>query len=328
MKPSQVAPLLKAMLAIHRPVMIWGAPGVGKSEIVYQIAQNIDHELREMRLSIMDPTEVKGILFPNTKTKEANWYFPETLPKKGKGILFIDEINTAPPAVQAAAYQLILNRKLGEYELPEGWRIVAAGNRMGDRGVTYQMPSPLANRFVHIDLEPDLDDYCLHATKSGVSDDNIAFLRYRPDLLHKFDAAANPRAFPTPRTWFFVDEISKLGLPPLLELEAIKGTVGEGPASERAAFMKTIKNMPKIDEILLNPDKVKVPEEPSVLYALSTALANFASENNFDRLMRYTERMPVEFQVVTVRSALRREVGCDETKAYQKWAIKNSSVLI
>lgn len=316
------------MLAIHRPVMLWGPPGIGKSDLVHQVGMFTEHDVWEMRLSIMDPTEVKGILFPNTKTKEANWFFPDTLPKKGKGILFLDEINTAPPAVQAAAYQLVLNRRLGEYVLPKDWRIVAAGNRMGDRGVTYAMPSPLANRFIHLDLDPDLDDWCLWAMKNGVANENIAFLRFKPDLLHKFDPATNPRAFPSPRTWVFVDEISKLNLPPALEFEAVKGAVGEGPASERAAFLKTLKHMPKIDEILLNPEKVKVPEEPSVLYALSTALANVSSENNFDRLMIYVDRMPKEFQVVTVRTAIKRETGCDETKAYQKWAIENSSVLI
>ena len=142
MKASNISTVVNKLIDQKLPVFIWGAPGIGKSSIVKQIAKQRELEFIDLRLSLLDPTDLKGIPFFNSETKEGIWAKPSFLPSKqdSKGILFLDEINTAPPAVQASAYQLILDRKVGEYELPEGWSIVAAGNRENDRGVVYKMP--------------------------------------------------------------------------------------------------------------------------------------------------------------------------------------------
>src|SRR2546423_9189043 len=208
MRPSHISAMLDrefsstASLA-HTPVMVWGPPGVGKSRIVAAIAEAHRVPLVDIRLSQMEPTDLRGIPFRNGARVE--WSVPALLPEESRhgarGILFLDEITSAPPTVTAAAYQLILDRRLGEYEVPAGWAIFAAGNRYGDRGVSYVMPSPLANRFTHYEIEPHLDDWIAWAHGSGLDDRVIAFLRFRPDLLFHFDAGRNPVAFPSPRSW-------------------------------------------------------------------------------------------------------------------------------
>jgi MoxR-like ATPase len=186
----------------HTPVMLWGAPGVGKSQIVAQVAQLNQVPMIDIRLSQMEPSDLRGIPFRNNDQVE--WAIPSMLPNvkdHGKtGILFLDEITSAAPSVSAAAYQLILDRRLGQYEIPEGWAILAAGNRQGDRGITYTMPAPLANRFSHYDVDVNLDDWVAWAYEHNIDDRIIAFLRFRPDLIFDFDAAQNPMAFPSPRS--------------------------------------------------------------------------------------------------------------------------------
>ena len=185
----------------HTPVMLWGPPGVGKSQMVAQVAQHHDVNLIDIRLSQMEPSDLRGIPFRNELAVE--WAVPSMLPNAVRhgqqGILFLDEITSAPPSVSAAAYQLILDRKLGEYEVPDGWAIIAAGNRQGDRGVTYSMPAPLANRFSHYEVDINLDDWVAWAYANSIDERIIAFLRFRQDLLFDFDPAHNPIAFPSPR---------------------------------------------------------------------------------------------------------------------------------
>jgi len=189
----------------HTPVMIWGPPGVGKSELVAQVAKSHEVPLIDIRLSQLEPSDLRGIPFRVDHAVE--WAVPRMLPDAsrhgGTGILFLDEITSAAPAVSAAAYQLILDRALGDYQVPDGWVIFAAGNRQGDRGVTYSMPTPLANRFTHYNFDVNLDDWVLWAHRNKIDERVIAFLRFRPELLFDFDPALDPVAFPTPRSWEF-----------------------------------------------------------------------------------------------------------------------------
>ena len=248
------------------------------------------------------------------------WAPPNFLPTKGKGLLFLDEMNSAPQAVQAAAYQLILNRKVGDYVLPPGWSVLAAGNRAGDRAVTHAMPSALANRFVHIDFEVDADDWGQWAVANEISDETRGFIRFRPNLLHSFDPKTNDRAFPTPRSWAFVDKLINSNLAPEVEYELIKGTVGEGAAAEYIAYMRLAKDLPSAAEILLNPQTAPVPEEPASLYAISTMLDKHLKITNFSAGMTYIERLPLEFQVVTIRSATAINRDLTGTKEFVKWS--------
>jgi len=328
MKPSSIRAALPKLIAKQRPVFLWGAPGVGKSDVIKQIAEDHKLELRDVRLSLLDPIDLKGFPTIDTVKKQMSWLPADFLPKKGKGLLFLDEMNSAPQSVQAAAYQLVLNRKIGEYKLPDGWSVMAAGNRTSDRSVVHAMPAALANRFVHLDFDINVDDWSHWAMDNDIHTDLRAFIRFRPNLLHSFDSASNPRAFPSPRSWAFVNDIYKDNHSADDEYELVKGTVGEGAAAEFSGFVRQIKDLPTIDQVLLDPDGTKIPSSPAAMYAMVTALDAKATTANLERIMKYTDRMPVEFQVVFVRSAIRRDSKLTGTKAYMNWGIKNQSVLL
>jgi len=151
-RPSDAIAEVEHLIKKQRPVMIWGPPGIGKSDIIAQIGQKLDREVIDLRLLLMEPTDLRGIPYYNKSQNKMDWAPPVDLPSdpKSTAILFLDELNAAPMATQAAAYQLILNRRIGTYVLPKGVSVVAAGNRESDKGVTYRMPSPLANRVIHI----------------------------------------------------------------------------------------------------------------------------------------------------------------------------------
>lgn len=328
MKPSSLRTAIPKLLAKQRPAFLWGAPGVGKSDLVAQVAKDHKLELRDVRLSLLDPIDLKGFPTVDTVKKQMKWLPADFLPRKGKGLLFLDEMNQAPQSVQGAAYQLVLNRKIGEYELPEGWSVMAAGNRAGDRSIVHTMPSALANRFVHLDYDVNVDDWNLWAMENKLHDDLRAFIQFRPNLLHSFDPLTNPRAFPSPRSWAFVNDIYKDGYSEDDQLEMIKGTVGEGAAAEFSGFVRLIKDLPRVDQVLIDPDGTKVPESPAGMYAMVTALDAKATTNNLARIMTYTDRLPVEFQTVFVRSAIRRDPALTGTKCYMDWGIKHQSVLL
>ena len=334
MKPSSIITALTALTERKRPVFIWGAPGVGKSDVVQAVADKRNVELRDVRLSLMDPTDIKG--FPHitetksgkTMVKQMAWVPPNFLPIDGNGILFLDELVSAPRAVQAAAYQLILNRRVGDYELPPGWSIVAAGNRTGDRAVVHEMPSPLANRFVHIDFDVDMEDWYAWATANKISNVVRSFIRFKPKALHSFNPESNERAFPTPRSWVFVDDVVSNGkYTPDVELELIKGTVGEGAAAEFIAHMRMAKDLPTADEILMSPETAPVPGSPASKYAVCSSLDSVASKATWTRLMKYMSRMEPEYQVLFARSAVQACRDIASSQDYIKWITSNRELI-
>ena len=324
MKPSAITTALRALTEARQPVFIWGGPGIGKSAVVRQVAAAAGLPLRDVRALLLDPVDLRGLPFLGTDGR-AKWAAPDFLPSDGCGILFLDELNAAPAMVQAACYQLVLDRSLGEYRLPEGWAIVAAGNREGDRGATTRMPAPLRNRFVHLDFELDGEEWSRWAIKTGIRAEVIAFLRFRPELLSVFDRDAH--AFPSPRSWEFVARMIDCGAGRGVEHELFAGAVGAGAATEFSAFLATYRELPNIDAILLNPLQEPVPEGPAAQYAVSAALARCASDLNFDRICAYIERLPVEFQVLCVRDASLRAPEVRHTPAYTRWAISHHEAL-
>lgn len=330
MKPSNVITTLHHLLDINRPVFIWGPPGAGKSDVVAQVAAERKLELRDVRLSLLDPVDMKGFPTPDLAKNVMRWLPADFLPTKGKGILFLDEMNSAPQSVQAAAYQLVLTGQIGEYKMPAGWRIIAAGNRAGDRSVVHAMPAALANRFYHIDFDINVEDWCLWANKNGIHSDVVAFIRFRQNLLHSYDATQNPRAFASPRTWKFLNDsyASQSKLPKGLALDVYKGVVGDGPASEFISFVDVISQLPSIDEIALAPTTAKLPNSPSAKYAISTSLARATSMKNFDAFMKYVERLDTEFQVLYMTDTLARDTSVAKTAAFTTWSRKNSDVVL
>src|SRR6266852_1377236 len=320
MKASAVVKALRSLVHATQPVLLWGGPGFGKSSVVHQLAAVLNMPLQDVRVLLLDPVDLRGLPFLG-KDGRSQWATPDFLPKDGSGILFLDELNAAPAMVQASCYQLVLDRKLGEYSLPEGWAIVAAGNRDSDRAVTTRMPTPLRNRFVHLEFEVDLQELSEWAIRAGVRPEVIAFLRFRPEILNVFDRDAN--AFPSPRSWEFVSGILAEGPNRRLEQELYVGAVGLGAATEFGAFLKTFRELPSIEGILMNPAREPVPDQPGAQYAVATALANSASDTNFDRMCVYLQRMPTEFQVFCVRDASLRDPSIRSTKGYVTWAVEN-----
>jgi MoxR-like ATPase len=153
----------------------------------------------------LDPVDLRGL--PRISADQAEWVPPKFLPTSGQGILFLDELTAAPQMTQAGCYQLVLDRKLGEYRLPEGWVVIAAGNPASERGVHFSMPRPLRNRFVHLDLEPDFEDWSKWAMRAGIRPEILAFLRFKPALLHDADATSDQNAWPTPRSWEMASQV-------------------------------------------------------------------------------------------------------------------------
>jgi hypothetical protein len=306
MKSSDCAAALRVLIESNRPGYLWGAPGTGKSAIVKALASETCRELRDIRAVLLDPVDLRGI--PRVKNDVTRWIPPAFLPRgDSRGILFLDELAQAPVSVQNACLQLTLDRRLGEYELPDGWAIVAASNRADDRAGAGRITSALAGRFVHLDLDVSADDWQSWALAAGIAPEVRAFLRYRPACLFTFDPRqANQRAFASPRSWEFVSQIFGK-LPEPIRLATLTGAVGEGPAAEFCAFVQVYSALPDPQAILRAPDSAPVPSEPSVIYALAGALAETArtaAAAGLDAIARYCGRMPAEFAVVTFRDAL------------------------
>lgn len=327
MKPSKLKQAIRRSIRARRPLMMWGPPGVGKSSLLKAIGAEDNLQVNDLRLSLLDPVDLRGFPFRDGGTMR--WAPADLLPQDpdSRGILFLDEINAAPPATQAAAYQLVLDRQIGTYRLPDGWTIIAAGNRESDAGVTYTMPAPLANRFIHEDFDVDFDDWVKWAQDKQLRVEVLNFIRFRPELLNKFDP--DSRSFPTPRSWEFVSDILADGdEDPEVEMGLIGGSVGKGACAEFKAFLKIFRDLPNPDLVLMNPKAAKVPTDPATLYALCGALSVRANEGNFERFMEYAERVKPEFQVLMVRDAVTRSRNLADTKEFTDWAIKNGDVIL
>jgi MoxR-like ATPase len=352
MKSSAIKKSIKKAIIAKRPVYLWGAPGVGKSNVVEQVADElyaadsggsvdahgtyrdvagavaIRPYLIDVRSVLLDPVDLRGIPSVNGDGL-AHWCQPDFLPRRGKGILFLDELSSAPPSTQAALYQLVLDRRLGDYVLPEGWTIIAAGNRETDRAVVTRMSSALASRFLHINFEIDLKDWVTWALGAGIRTEVIAFLRFRSELLHQFDPAKNEKAYPCPRTWQFVAQLLDTNLDADIEYELLAGTVGEGATVEFLGFLRVFRTLPNPDLVLTNPDKAAVPTDPATLHAICGALAKRANENNIERVVTYAYRLPVEFQVLLIHvDCLHHCPSIANTRAFIEWETKNQDVVL
>lgn len=340
MRPSQIAAALEYLVDASQPVMLHGSPGVGKSDVVRQLAKKRNIDLIDLRLSQLDPVDLRGVPSVDPKKKVTSWNTPSFLPTEGNGILFLDEINSAAQATQAAAYQLVLDRKLGDYVMPKGWAIIAAGNRTTDRAIVNQMSTALKNRFTHLNYEVNNDDWCDWALRSNIAIEVLGFIRFRPMLLNEFESRGDSKeekkrlqtikdaqAFATPRSWEFLSRVVQQKPDPSLEYELYSGIVGEGCAAEFVGYLKYYRNLPNLDALLMSPDKTKVPEEPATLYALATGLATKATPDNMERVVKYALRMPAEFQVLLMKDAIVRDNALTNTKAFNEWSIKNADIM-
>ena len=305
-----------------RPIFLWGPPGIGKSDIVAQITAGLSNSyLIDIRLSLWEPTDIKGIPYFDANEGKMVWGAPSELPDEAMAakydhiVLFLDEMNSAAPAVQAAAYQLILNRRVGQHRLPDNVIIVAAGNREADKGVTYRMPAPLANRFVHLEMAVNFDDWFSWAVNNKVHQDVVGYLQFAKADLYDFDPKSASRSFATPRSWSFVSELLDEQLDEGTTTDLVAGAVGEGLAIKFMAHRKIAASMPDPSEILAGKVKEMKSKEISAMYSLTVSLcyelkeASDANDKKFDdkvnNFLRFAmDNFDTELVVMGIKLAL------------------------
>jgi len=315
---------IRKCFAKKRPAFLWGPPGIGKSEVVEGIAREMGGFMIDLRLGQMDPTDIRGVPFYNKDLGVMDWAPPIDLPTQELCdqypivVLFLDEMNSAAPAVQAAAYQLILNRRVGKYVLPDNVVMIAAGNRESDKGVTYRMPTPLANRFIHIEMRADFTAWADWAVYVGIHKDVVGYLSFAKQVLYVFDAKSASRSFATPRSWTFVSELLEDDdLDTETATDLIAGTVGEGLAVKFMAHRKVAGKLPNPTDVLEGKvKKLKVDEVSaqyslviSMCYELKDALENGLSNKDFhkraDNFFRFMmDNFETELVVMGARIAL------------------------
>ena len=276
LRPAELAATLKVLVEARQPVMVWGPPGCAKSEIAQQVAAEGGRTYCDVRALLLDPVDLRGIPWRDQDNR-TRWAAPDFLPPSTSTALYLvnlEELPSAVPMVQAALFQLVRDRKCGEYELPEGASLMACGNRQADRSVVHRMPTPLASRFVHLEIKVDAPDWCAWAAGSGIAPEVLFYIQMRPDMLHQFDPQSREAAFACPRTWEFVSNIvNQRGvLDPGVERALFRGAVGEAAAVEFTAFLKVWRELPHPKAVIDDPENAGIPDNASALMALCGSL--------------------------------------------------------
>jgi len=338
--PNKAKNSIRHAIAKKRPIFLWGPPGIGKSDIVKQITENLSNShLIDVRLSLWEPTDIKGIPYYDAKQSKMVWAPPSELPDEEMAshfdhiVLFLDEMNSAAPAVQAAAYQLILNRRVGQYKLPDNVLIIAAGNREADKGVTYRMPAPLANRFIHLELAVDFDDWAQWATDNRIHRDVVGYLTFAKKDLYDFDPKSPSRSFATPRSWSFVSELLEDDLDENTTMDLVSGAIGEGLAIKFLAHRKYASELPNPTDILDGKVKELKTKEISAMYSLTVSLcyelqeANNKGDKKFDskvnNFLRFAmDNFDTELIVMGIKLALTQyglPIDPDEVECFDEF---------
>lgn len=310
----------------QRPIAyLVGGAGLGKTSVVQGIAKERKLGLNILSLAQYDAGELAGWLVADgDKMKRLR---PDWMPADGEGILFLDELPQAPVANQNIAAQLVNERRIGEHRLPDGWAIVCAGNRTSDRAGTNNMPSHLKDRLLFLEVEANLDDTVAYMNSVGVSPLVTGFLRFRPELLHKFDRDAN--SCPSPRSWERVDTMMKWGLDAVNQQEAVAGQVGRGACAEFMGYKKIHDTVPDIDAVIANPDSAAISEDPAVSYAVCGALAYKANDKNIGNVIKYLKRLPhKEFAIFAVKDAMNRTPALKQSKPMREFLLTHGKELM
>jgi AAA domain (dynein-related subfamily) len=346
LKPSQIKQVIEAALKDpYRapPIFMEGPPGVGKSAVAREVADEANVTLMKVnktdkiqfgwldtRASQHDPTDFRGI--PAVVDGKAVWLPPDDIPFEfnknlpERGIWFLDEITSAPPLVQAVLYQAVHEKRIGEHPLKKQWYILAAGNRIEDRAVTYRMSSALANRFTHLTFDVNLDDWIEWAKKAQINPNIMMFIRFKPEMLFGYNPESSEKAFMSPRTWDFASRHISI-TPTKLLPEVLTGTIGKGATAEFMAFLKLQTELPDINTIFAGDNFV--PKRLDLTYALVGALATRAKGvKDYERMLQYSKNLETEFGVLLITMlAQKSEADMAMAPSFEKWAIANSSII-
>ena len=337
MRPADLTGFLAEAIPAKHSILITGAPGIGKSDIVAQAAEAAGADVILSHPAVSDPTDAKGLPWANAGATEATFLpfgeLARALRAEKLTVWFLDDLGQASPAVQASYMQLLLARRVNGHVLPDHVTFVAATNRRTDRAGVSGILEPVKSRFTSIvNLEANLDDWTRWAFNHNIPAELIAFLRFRPELLSAFEASADLTNSPSPRTWSSVAKLLALNLSPGVQHEAFAGAVGAGAAVEFTAFLRLFKELPAIDGILIDPDASALPESPATLYAVTTALGLKANQATFPRIARYAERLldaqRGEFSALLVRDSIRRDATVTQTSAFSKLMVSDLGQLV
>lgn len=318
-------------ISANVPTFLMGPPGIGKTDMVAKAAAALGLPLHVETLATMEPVDLRGL--PFREGDKVTWSKPDFLARLESlgrdSVLFIDEANANSQAMQVPLMQLVLARRIGPHALPEGCRVVLAGNRQSDRAAATRIPTALANRLCFLDVEPDLKAWLAWAAASDLHPAVVAFLMLRgegthgrPGLLFNFDASKDSRSFASPRAWAAVARVADA--PDAIRPDIISGLVGEAAAAEFEGFLRVYRSLPPLPQILAEPDASPVPSDPSIQYAVAVALSRASNPANFGNALRYMERVGKEFSIVTATDAVRRKPELAETPSYIRFAAANS----
>lgn len=364
MQALSIPQIKKAIVAAYpsrQPLMIWGDPGLGKSSAGKQSANDLRDILNatpeakkrpasggftpkpfdfiDLRLALLEQVDLRGL--PYNEKGAMVWSRPGFIPKDGQGIIMIDELPQASPSMQAAASQLILDRRCGEHRLGDGWLVIAAGNLLSNRAATHAMPTHIANRFVHLQAVVNTEAWVAWALQAKLDIRVIAYIKWRSAMLHAFDPKSKSLAFPSPRSWEFVSKLLQtfpdINSPILHAM--IAGAVGEGPVAEFLSFCKMYAKLPDIDAIFLNPKKAVIPTEVSVLWAVVTSISSRVTPDNVDKIVIYFNRITDEAGKPEYSVAAMKELQLvdekrpdnmkiSKTRSYIEWASKHNEFII
>lgn len=318
------------------PTYLHSAPGIGKSAIMKQLAaeDGINEKTGkpnsgfiDIRVGTMLPEDLTGIPVPDLEHRVAVWlratFWPEVDRDGERGIIAFDELSDAPRNLQSCIYRVVLDRQIGDYKLPPGWWPVAAGNRREDRAAAQSISTALANRFAHIHVRADTDAWTNWANMNGINPLLIGFMKFRPDMIHGMTGDA--LAFPSPRSWEMASKV--FDLPEGMRFKAISAIVGEGAAHEVEAFFKRLV-LPDFDDIVKDPMKTMIPDEPASRYAITSLLARKIDKDNFKQVYKYIMRddFGADYSTVVVLDATRRDSDLCDTPTFTQWALKNKSL--
>lgn len=323
---QSIKSLIKA--GTRRPIILSSAPGVGKSSAVYQAAKDLGYKLIEFRPALHGIEDLVGLpVFNEDKTK-SSFATPDWLPTEdqGPGILFLDEIFQAMPAMQNALSQLIHHpHKLHDYQLPDNWTIVCAANRAQDRAATHRAPSHVQDRLTEIEVEFRLDDWVEWARNSNIHPMLVGFASWKTDLLNEFDPSqahnCTPRSLAICSDFIDIDDVE-------IRNDLFRGTIGEGAANALGAYLSIWQKLPDLDLLIKKPSEVEVPSDPAILNALTHFLISKSDSDNVKDLVKFVERMPDEYGVLYWKDVLERVPDISNTKEFDVFITKNSDVLI